>query len=88
MDVSSVGMAFVLESGRQFPQGQILDDMQLNLKGARLTVKVIVMGRREAPGEQTVHIGMFSPTAWTMSSAPSSAPSCRRHQEAFDRQVH
>lgn len=61
VDVSSVGLAFILESGRSFPQGQIFDDMQLNLKGARLTVKVIIMGRREAPGEMTVHIGMFSP---------------------------
>lgn len=65
MDLSSVGMAVAWDDSTSLPTGARLSNLQLNLKGIRLTLNGVVMGRRDAPTMGTIHLVMFEPASVT-----------------------
>ena len=60
-DLSSVGMAVSFESSRRVATGLRLKDMQLNLRGSRLSLNGIVMGGHDNEDSGDVRLVMFEP---------------------------
>lgn len=61
VDISSVGMACVLENDPRLVARSLLKDIQLKLKGVLCQVSAVVMGSRPADGGQVLYILLFDP---------------------------
>ncbi len=61
LDISSAGMAIHFDDNRMFRPGTLLSDVQLTLKGTRLTLSGVVMGGRNDPERGEIGLVMFAP---------------------------
>ena len=61
MDISIVGMAVWFDSPDAIPVGARLKEIQLTLRGVRIFVNGVVVGKRTAEGEAAVHVVLFEP---------------------------
>lgn len=59
LDISSAGSACALPEEQMFPKNTLLKNVQLQLRGARIMVDVIVMGTRS--DNPRVHVLLFNP---------------------------
>lgn len=60
-DLSTAGMTAWFESGEELAVGTRLKDLQLTLRGARILLNGIVVGRRSGGDGLTVQVIMFEP---------------------------
>jgi c-di-GMP-binding flagellar brake protein YcgR len=62
LDISSVGMACVLKSGREMKAHTVLDSIQLQLKGSLCLLNGVVMGSRPVEGSrEKAYVVLFDP---------------------------
>jgi hypothetical protein len=72
LDLSTAGMAAWVDSSGSLPVGTRLKDLQLNLRGVRLLMNGIVVGKRDSAGDESVRSSCSSPRPLRMKSGPSS----------------
>lgn len=62
-DLSAAGMAAWMDTAEDLPVGFRLTDLQLTLRGARILLNGIVVGRRDDPEGPAVRVVMFEPAS-------------------------
>ncbi len=65
LDISSVGIAATLDSPQSMPVGTRLKDVQLSLRGARIFVNGIIVGKRTEGDAPPAHVILFEPASVT-----------------------
>lgn len=65
LDISSVGLSAQVDTHEGLPVGSRLKDLQLSLRGARIFVSGIVVGKRNDASDDSVRVIMFEPASVT-----------------------
>jgi len=87
-DLSSVGMAAWFDSPTSLPVGSRLKDLQLTLRGVRIFLNGIVVGKRDAVEEAAVHVILFEPGSITEEKKKKLQEYIRRvQQDEVNRQM-
>lgn len=63
MDISSVGIAVIFNSGLSPQKNSLLRDIQIKIKGAIIKVNGIVIGSRSSDKSKTIYVLLFDGTA-------------------------
>jgi hypothetical protein len=64
-NISSVGMAASVDARESLPVGSRLKDLQLSLRGVRIFVNGIVVGKRKDNEQDSVRVILFEPASLT-----------------------